>query len=111
MTDRLWTKRLGVLLAVGLVASACSTSSASPVPSAATGTTNPAPSAVTGASATAAPAKVPSKPVTINVLDVAGNLQLTKQMMENFKTAHPEMVRRDRGGRRQCPDQPSHDRH
>ena len=91
MTDRLWTKRLGVLLAVGLVASACSTSSASPVPSAATGTTNPAPSAVTGASA-AAPAKVPSKPVTINVLDVAGNLQLTKQMMENFKTAHPEMV-------------------
>jgi len=92
MTDRLWTKRLGVLLAVGLVASACSTSSASPVPSAATGTTNPAPSAVTGASATAAPAKVPSKPVTINVLDVAGNLQLTKQMMENFKAAHPEMV-------------------
>jgi ABC-type uncharacterized transport system YnjBCD substrate-binding protein len=92
MTDRLWTKRLGVLLAVGMVASACSTSSASPVPSAATGTTNPAPSAVTGASATAAPAKVPSKPVTINVLDVAGNLQLTKQMMENFKTAHPEFV-------------------
>jgi putative spermidine/putrescine transport system substrate-binding protein len=37
-------------------------------------------------------AKVPSKPVTINVLDVAGNLQLTKQMMENFKAAHPEMV-------------------
>jgi hypothetical protein len=30
--------------------------------------------------------------VTINVLDVAGNLQLTKQMMENFKAAHPEIV-------------------
>jgi putative spermidine/putrescine transport system substrate-binding protein len=35
---------------------------------------------------------VPSAPVTINVLDVAGNLQLTKQMMENFKAAHPEIV-------------------
>jgi len=51
---------------------------------------------VASASASAAPAtfafKVPSKPVTINVLDVAGNLQLTKQMMENFKAAHPEIV-------------------
>ena len=61
MRERSWTKRLGILLAVGMIASACSTSSASPS----------------------------SAPVTINVLDVAGNLQLTKQMMENFKTAHP----------------------
>jgi ABC-type uncharacterized transport system YnjBCD substrate-binding protein len=92
MRDRLWTKRLGILLTVGMVASACGTSSTSPVPSAA-GTTNPGtPTAATGASATAATAKIPSKPVTINVLDVAGNLQLTKQMMENFKAAHPEMV-------------------
>ena len=36
--------------------------------------------------------KVPSAPVTINVLDVAGNLQLTKGMIENFKAAHPEIV-------------------
>jgi putative spermidine/putrescine transport system substrate-binding protein len=36
--------------------------------------------------------KVPSAPVTINVLDVAGNLQLTKGMIENFKAAHPEII-------------------
>src|ERR1035437_5774910 len=101
MRDRSWTKRLGMLLAVGMIASACSTSSVSPSPAAPTGTTSaatPAASTDAGASAasaapaTAAAMKIPSKPVTINVLDVAGNLQLTKQMMENFKTAHPEIV-------------------
>ena len=34
----------------------------------------------------------PSKPVDLNILDVAGNLQLTKQMIENFKAAHPEVL-------------------
>ncbi|HEY5471758.1 MAG TPA: extracellular solute-binding protein, partial [Candidatus Limnocylindrales bacterium] len=101
MTERSWTKRLGILLAVGMIASACSTSSVSPSPAAPTGTTSaatPAASTDAGASAvSAAPAgtavlKIPSAPVTINVLDVAGNLQLTKQMMENFKAAHPEIV-------------------
>ena len=101
MRDRSWTKRLGMLLAVGMIASACSTSSVSPSPAAPTGTTSaatPAASTDAGASAasaapaTAAALKIPSAPVTINVLDVAGNLQLTKQMMENFKTAHPEIV-------------------
>src|SRR5664279_1896241 len=101
MKDRLWTKRLGTLLAVGIVASACSTSSVSPSPAAPTGTISAATPAVAASAASpgvsAAPAgtavlKIPSAPVTINVLDVAGNLQLTKQMMENFKTAHPEIV-------------------
>jgi putative spermidine/putrescine transport system substrate-binding protein len=36
--------------------------------------------------------KIPSAPVTINVLDVAGNLQLTKGMIENFKAAHPDII-------------------
>jgi putative spermidine/putrescine transport system substrate-binding protein len=36
--------------------------------------------------------KIPSAPVTINVLDVAGNLQLTKGMMENFKAKYPNIV-------------------
>jgi len=80
MRDRSWTKRLGMLLAVGMIASACSTSSASPTPA--------TPAAASGGAAL----KIPSAPVTINVLDVAGNLQLTKQMMENFKAAHPEIV-------------------
>jgi len=101
MKDRSWTKRLGTLLAVGMIASACSTSSVSPSPAAPTGTTSAATpaastdagaSAVSAAPATAAALKIPSAPVTINVLDVAGNLQLTKQMMENFKAAHPEIV-------------------
>jgi putative spermidine/putrescine transport system substrate-binding protein len=34
----------------------------------------------------------PSRPVSLNILDVAGNLQLTKAMIEAFKTAHPEIV-------------------
>src|SRR5664280_2218686 len=98
MKDRSWTKRLGILLAVGIVASACSTSSVSPSPAAPTGTTSAAtPAVATSASVSAAPAgtavlKIPSAPVTINVLDVAGNLQLTKQMMENFKAKYPNIV-------------------
>jgi ABC-type uncharacterized transport system, periplasmic component len=36
--------------------------------------------------------KIPSAPVTINVLDVAGNLQLTKGMMENFKAKYPNII-------------------
>jgi putative spermidine/putrescine transport system substrate-binding protein len=36
--------------------------------------------------------KIPSSPVTINVLDVAGNLQLTKAMMENFKAKYPNII-------------------
>jgi putative spermidine/putrescine transport system substrate-binding protein len=69
-----------MLLAVGMIASACGTSSASPSPA--------TPAAASGGAAL----KIPSAPVTINVLDVAGNLQLTKAMMENFKAAHPEIV-------------------
>lgn len=51
-----------------------------------------APSADTeGANAGEVPAK-PSEPVTLNVLDVAGNLQLTKGMIENFARANPDIV-------------------
>ena len=44
-----------------------------------------------GANAGEVPAK-PSEPVTLNVLDVAGNLQLTKGMIENFARANPDIV-------------------
>lgn len=37
-------------------------------------------------------ASTPSKPVTLNILDVAGNLALTKPMIEAFTSAHPEVV-------------------
>jgi putative spermidine/putrescine transport system substrate-binding protein len=34
----------------------------------------------------------PSKPVTLNILDVAGNLQLTQGMIDDFKTNNPDIV-------------------
>ena len=44
--------------------------------------------AATGGSA---PAKV-THPVTLNILDIAGNLQLTKGMIQNFIKAHPDVI-------------------
>jgi putative spermidine/putrescine transport system substrate-binding protein len=43
------------------------------------------------AAANAVPAR-PSAPVKLNILDIAGNLQLTKQMIENFKNANPDVL-------------------
>jgi putative spermidine/putrescine transport system substrate-binding protein len=34
----------------------------------------------------------PAKAVELNIIDVAGNLQLTEGMINDFKAAHPEMV-------------------
>ncbi|WP_377267132.1 ABC transporter substrate-binding protein [Peterkaempfera sp. SMS 1(5)a] len=48
-----------------------------------------------GGTAKAAPSTLgtkPSKPVTLNVLDVAGNLQLTQPILDAFKSQHPEIV-------------------
>ena len=84
MTRSSWFKRLGIVLALGMVASACGAPTNSTGASASTG--------ASGSAAAAASMKVPSAPVTINVLDVAGNLQLTKGMIENFKAAHPEII-------------------
>lgn len=42
------------------------------------------------------PADVPDSPksaVTLNILDIAGNLQLTKGMIENFVKANPDVVK------------------
>ncbi len=44
-----------------------------------------------------APSGVPDLPkeaVALNVLDVAGNLQLTQKAIESYKKAHPELVNR-----------------
>ncbi|NUR08039.1 MAG: extracellular solute-binding protein [Nocardioidaceae bacterium] len=51
--------------------------------------------APTNDSKSASSDEVPQKPksaVTLNILDIAGNLQLTKGMIENFKKANPDMV-------------------
>lgn len=86
MWSRSQTRRLASLLAVGAVVAACG------APSTATNTPA-APASAASQAANATPTAAPSyAPVTINVLDVAGNLQLTKGMIENFKAAHPEIV-------------------
>ena len=80
-------RALAAGLVVGLIVGACG--------SPATNSTSPSASAGAGASAGtggSAAMKIPSAPVTINVLDVAGNLQLTKGMIENFKAAHPDII-------------------
>jgi putative spermidine/putrescine transport system substrate-binding protein len=46
-----------------------------------------------GAVAAAAP-KPPTAPVTLNVIDVAGQLQLTQRAMEDFAKANPRLVSR-----------------
>ena len=52
-----------------------------------------APSTAAGTSSPAASlAATPKSPVTLNILDVAGNLALTKPAIEAFKSAHPEIV-------------------
>lgn len=48
-----------------------------------------------GGSGKAAPSSLatkPSKPVTLNILDVAGNLQLTKPIIDAFRAQHPDVV-------------------
>jgi ABC-type glycerol-3-phosphate transport system permease component len=67
-----------VLLGVALAVSACGAPDSGD-----RGTTELDPSSV--------PDK-PKQPVTLNILDVAGNLQLTQGMIENFVKAHPDVV-------------------
>jgi len=85
------------VLVLALGATACGssgkkTSNNSPTAnnSSSSSTGSAAPSAG-GGSPAAAGAK-PSKPVTLNILDIAGNLQLTKGMIENFAKANPDVI-------------------
>lgn len=52
----------------------------------------PSSGGTSGASAPAGLAATPSSPVTLNVLDVAGNLQLTQGMIQNFVKANPKII-------------------
>lgn len=67
-------RALAVGLVVGLIVGACG---------------SPATSATTSSGTGAGAGK---GPVTLNILDIAGNLQLTKAMIENFKAAHSDVV-------------------
>jgi putative spermidine/putrescine transport system substrate-binding protein len=57
----------------------------------------------------AAPSTVadkPSAPVELNILDVAGNLQLTQGMIEEFRSAHPEIVSKINFTKATAPEMP-----
>ncbi|MDU0315030.1 extracellular solute-binding protein [Phycicoccus sp. M110.8] len=56
-----------------------------------------------GSSGGDAPAK-PSKPVVLNVLDVAGNLQLTQGMIDEFVKQHPDVISRVTYSKAPAPD-------
>jgi putative spermidine/putrescine transport system substrate-binding protein len=48
--------------------------------------------AVAGQARAATPPPLPASPVTLNVIDVAGQLQLTQRAMEDFAKANPKLV-------------------
>lgn len=73
-------RRLGLGLIAAFTAAALASACGAP----AANTTAPA-------SANAIPDK-PASPVSLNILDVAGNLQLTQGMLDNFAKDHPEIV-------------------
>jgi putative spermidine/putrescine transport system substrate-binding protein len=52
----------------------------------------PGSSTSTKAAPSSLAATAPSKPVTLNILDVAGTLQLVKPILDAFKSQHPEIV-------------------
>ena len=81
MRQARWQRWLGLSLSVGLVVSACG------APSVSSG-----PGASAGSGASSGTGGNPAAPVTINILDVAGNLQLTQGMIDNFKAANPSIV-------------------
>ena len=69
----------GVLTALAVLATAC-------------GSPNSGASGAALAPGAPVPDK-PSQPVVLNVLDIAGNLQLTKGMIDNFVKANPDIVK------------------
>src|ERR1700741_2609601 len=50
---------------------------------------------------------LPSNPVALNIIDVAGNLQLTKQSIENYRKANPKLVSQSHYNQAPAPELPS----
>ena len=48
--------------------------------------------ALAGGMASAQVPALPKSPVTINIVDVAGNLALTQDAIEAFRAKHPQLV-------------------
>jgi putative spermidine/putrescine transport system substrate-binding protein len=50
---------------------------------------------------------LPNNPVMLNIIDVAGNLQLTKQSIENYRKANPKLVSQIHYNQAPAPELPS----
>jgi ABC-type uncharacterized transport system YnjBCD substrate-binding protein len=74
------------IVVLGLVVAACSSSKKAGTPAAATSATG------TVAAGSAAAGTKPAHPVTLNILDIAGNLQLTQGMIDNFVKANSDVI-------------------
>jgi putative spermidine/putrescine transport system substrate-binding protein len=58
-------------------------------------------------SARAAGLSLPNSPVSLNIIDVAGNLQLTQPSIEKYRSANPKLVDRIRFTQAPAPELPS----
>ncbi|WP_394616828.1 extracellular solute-binding protein [Lentzea sp. JNUCC 0626] len=84
-----WTRKLQLVIPTLLVVTACG-----------------APEAPQDRDAPATVPDKPSKPVELNVLDVAGNLQLTQGMIDEFVRTHPDVVSKVNATKATAPDMP-----
>ncbi|MGI5506007.1 extracellular solute-binding protein [Lentzea sp. CA-135723] len=84
-----WTRKLQLVIPTLLVVAACG-----------------APEAPQAQNAPAAVPDKPSRPVELNVLDVAGNLQLTQGMIDDFVRSHPDVVSKVNATKATAPDMP-----
>jgi putative spermidine/putrescine transport system substrate-binding protein len=65
-----------------------------------------APSSGGASSATGDVPDKPSKPVTLNILDIAGNLQLTQSMIDEFAKNNPDIVSKVTYSKSTAPEMP-----
>src|SRR5438876_7414452 len=66
-----------------------------------------APQAKAPASAPSTVPDKPSKPVELNILDVAGNPQLTQGMIEDFQKSNPDIVSKMSFTKATAPERPA----
>ena len=84
-----WTRKLQLVIPALLVVTACG-----------------APEAPQAQNAPTTIPDKPSKPVELNVLDVAGNLQLTQGMIDEFVKSNPDFVSKVNYTKATAPDMP-----
>ena len=93
----------GIAVALMLALSACGAPGAAPSSSA------PPPPVDSSSAAPAPGSDVPAKPsapVTLNILDIAGNLQLTQGMIDEFVSKNPDVIKEVTYSTGTAPDMP-----